>query len=685
MTPIDEGRKRSQGTANRGRVQTPSASNIRLPGLRPSASPVDTYARPEQAPIGSNGWESLAKALSGIQPEINAFLNTRALEQTEPQDADFAEARRQLALQPTADARMKAIRDGKIPALTTVAGRQVAGERLAYDRSVRLMEEYQTSFDKGSGDVDQFIQERIKDDLERYQGDPIFMAAYMKQVDGLSDRLRGQAVDDRAKYEMEKREGDVFGKWSAKADFDLAEKKAPADVATGIFGEFQTNRDMLRIPFDRQQEMALQMANQAATAGKLDLARAILSHERSDGPYKGSLLTDAKLGQQATAILDRIDTEQQKINLKQTAAEAEEQLGEALDGSWERGEVRFVSTVTIPNERGEAQEIKPEKAEEMAVKRALARSQVVAAERGETKEQTETRELAEFTGNAVKHPEWFRVMDAGASAATVPNVSLDSPPDVLIQGYDKYKTLYGKAPVYVEQHLNAKAADFYEMVRVGEELGWDQRLAMSVAMRANAPGASKDEATQRVQFQKLNIRVSDLVADKKVGGFLGFGGTAPINEGTVKTELNRYAQLYVKLGLGEDEAIERAAQRLDKNYFNFNGTLIKRDSRMPPNFEGFADTAINEFVLKHGDKLDGADAGDLSLLPDGTSTGSWIIWNPSTNKTYSGRDFPDGVITYRSMAAAKQAERTRAEAEVSKKDAEQKQKPTGRHLFRRGG
>lgn len=652
MTSIDEGRKQAVRSANKGRVRT-NGPSLKPQAMRPSASPVDTYARPTQAPAGANGWEGLAKALSTLEPSLNQFL----VRQAEPQDKDYGAAQAALAQITDPAARVKAIREGSIPELTTLAGREVAAERAGLDRSIQLAEDYQTGFDKGTGNIEQFILERIQPDLDQFKGDPIALNQYMKQITATSDKLRARAVDDRATYETERREGDVFGKWVAKTDYEMADGKPPADVASGVFGDFQKNRDLLRIPFDRQQEMVLQMADQAATAGKLDLARALLSHERSDGPYKGSLLSDAKLGSRATAVLDRVNTEQTKVNLKKAADDAEAQFGQELDAAWQRGETRFIPTVTLPNAQGNATELTPDKIEQQAVQRALDRSRQVAADRAETPEQTEDRELAEFTGNGVKHPEWFRVMDAGASAATVPNISLDNPPDVLKEGYAKYKTLYGKAPVYLETNLNSKAADFYETVRVGEEMGWDQRTAMSVAMQANAPGTDKDEATQRVQFQKLDAAVSNFVSSKKTGGLFGTGlfGTSPLNEGTARTELNRYARLYAKMGLGEDEAISRASERLGKNYFNFNGTLIKRDSRMPPNFEALTQTALSAFVSANKDKLDGDDEGDLSIRPDGTSTGSWIVWNPWTGQTYS--HLKGGVMTYRTMSSAVQAGR----------------------------
>ncbi len=672
LRPIAEDRRSTEPSRRGGRVQTPSAGNIRKPSLRPAASPVDTYARPEQAPLGSNSAEALAKSLAGIQPSLNEFFRTTIQKDSRPSDKDY-DAARTAMLGMSPDERASALRDGKIPALTTLAGREVAGERVAYDRSLAIMEAYNTSFDKGSGDIDAFIQEQIKGDVEQYGSDPVFMGAYSKQVTSVTDRLRGQAVDDRSTFEMEKRTGDVYEKWSAKASFELAEGKAPEEIVNDTFSDFGKNRDLLRLPFDKQQEMVLQLADQAATRGDLALAKTYLQFERQDGPYKGSLLTDAKLGNKANDLLSRIDTAQEKINLATTAEEAEGQLGTELDDAWQRGEIKFRSAVSMPTKTGATKEVSPDDQEKQAAQRALDRSRQVATERKETPEQTTERELEEFASNGVKQPEWFRVMDAGASAATVPNVSLDQPPDVLVQGYQKYRELYGKAPVYLEQNLNSKAADFYEMVRVGEEMGWDQRLSMSVAMKASAPGAAQDEATQRVSFQNLNQKVSDVVHSKTTGGFLGYFSTAPVNVGTVKTELNRYARLYMKMGLGEEEAVTRAAERFEKNYFNFNGMLIKRDERMPPNFEGYAQTAIRDFAAKYGDDLH-VDEDDLSLLPDGTSTGSWLIYNPSTGTVYPTSMFPEALVTYRSMASAVQAERQKVEEAVAEKSAKRQQR-----------
>ncbi|MBZ5882538.1 hypothetical protein, partial [Escherichia coli] len=206
LRPIDEERRRSGGGQNRGRVRTPSADNMSVGNLSPSASPVDTYARPEQAPIGSNSWEALAKSLSGIQPSINNFLNVKG---TERQDDDISSVRQAFLEKSPEDVR-KAIKEGTVPGLTSLAGRELAGERLAYDRSLAIMGAYQTDFDRQTGDVDAFVRDRIKDDLAEFGNDKVLMGAYSKQMASFTEKLRTQSGDDKSTYQQDVRQGTLF-------------------------------------------------------------------------------------------------------------------------------------------------------------------------------------------------------------------------------------------------------------------------------------------------------------------------------------------------------------------------------------------------------------------------------------------------------------------------------------------
>lgn len=95
------GDRPSAGRRNSARVGTPTADNIRMPGVRPTARPVDTYSRP-QAPEQGNAFRQLAEALGAVNPTIQNFLNEEtARQQKDAEDRamrriggmSFAEAR----------------------------------------------------------------------------------------------------------------------------------------------------------------------------------------------------------------------------------------------------------------------------------------------------------------------------------------------------------------------------------------------------------------------------------------------------------------------------------------------------------------------------------------------------------------------------------------------------------------
>ena len=69
--------------------------NLGVPGLRPTASPVDTYYQPKEVPDGDaidNGWLQGAKMLEALSPSMAKFF--RGLEEEErekmPQEAEAA-------------------------------------------------------------------------------------------------------------------------------------------------------------------------------------------------------------------------------------------------------------------------------------------------------------------------------------------------------------------------------------------------------------------------------------------------------------------------------------------------------------------------------------------------------------------------------------------------------------------
>ncbi|MBB4345210.1 hypothetical protein [Rhizobium leguminosarum] len=667
LRPIDEERRRSGGGHNRGRVRTPSADNIRVQGLSPSASPVDTYARPEQAPIGSNGWESLAKSLASIQPSISNFLNVQAAEH---QDDDVT-AVRQAFLQKSPEDVRKAIREGSVPGLTSLAGRELAGERLAYDRSLQIMSAYQTDFDRETGDVDAFIRDRIKDDLAEFGNDKALMGAYTKQIGTLTEKLRSQSVDDHSTFVQDQRQGNLFEKWSAKSTFNRAEGMPPAEVAAGMFGEFTKNQELLRVPFQKQQEMMLQLADQAATRGDYDLAKSILQHQRTDGPYKGSLMTDAKVGDTASKLFARIDADQTKERLAADAAADEENLYSQGVAAAESGSIQSIGDAQVRDKSGDLKTISADSQKKEVANRLITKAAEEANYREKDPEKrpalARRLEKEKFVGSGLEHPVWFKAMNAAPGQINLNAATGEIPPSAK-DAFDTYLDLYKDSPQYLAKNLNKDSLEFFEAARIAEEVGnaGTPEGALRLAHMVTQDPNQMDEAL-KLKYESIDSAVNSAVSNSAGWVDWTFGKQTAGNQNYVRTEIVRLAKQYALLGKDNDEAIEQARQTFEKNHINVAGSYIKNDKRLPADFEPLVNQYLTEFVERHKGDLN-YDIDDLTIS-QGNGTGAYFIVRKS-DRMPASVDADDWNFSFKQLDELRKRNRDQKIDEVTKKQNE---------------
>lgn len=639
----------------RGRVSTPDASRIKAPGLSPTMSPVDTYARPA-APV-DNHLDSLAEALGSLNPALQRFGMAQAMESSDSR----AKALKVLQTMPR-DQLDKGIANGTIPEFKTMAGMEVYGEERAYYDLTELERRWNEETDKDNGDVDRLIRDVTGESLNTYGKDSAFLSTYTERLQAGLQRFKSGVSEYRSKRVLETRADSVFNAWHGRADFMAAEGKTPDEVAQSIYGDFQKNKVFLRLPFKDQQGMILQLADQMATRGKYDNAKALLMFERSDGAYKGSLMSDRDLGKQATDLYGRIEADQSRQRLKENADKAEAELDTILISKVVDGSISAVTDVQVPNAQGDMKTYTPDQLRKRAANLAVEASRAQATRSGENPDQTYAREVREFAGSGLEHPQWFQTINAGFTTSTINNLTGDNLPPALVDGYGLYKKLHTDAPQYVGKFTNKDAIDFYEAARVAEEdLGQDTKNALLMASIATRD-PNENSTLTNARFEDLDDAVDDAI-DKtesifNIGGVFSYDNQ---NTSTVKAEVSRYAKLYARMGLDVGKSLSLAQDRFAKNFINVNGTFIRDDPRLPADFRPLVEQKLKEFVDKYGDKID-AGLEDLSILPATNGSGGYIIFNRNHYATYA--TLPEANITMQILEDLRKANSERREGET---------------------
>lgn len=317
----------SVGGANRGRVQV--RNPIGDVALQPQARPVDTYSRPQAAPSGPNGLQQLAGALAQISPALTNFLdNSAAKAQKDAEDR----AMRRIGGMSFQEAR-DAVNSGKMTEMDNpwfkAAFMKQYGERLAYERVNELSTEYETNFDKNSGDVDGLIRGRTSDDLDQYGNDPHFTGAYTKVMDSFG----AKAKTAQAQYKTEQVKQDtvsgVYDTFHGEATSLREAGKTPQEIVNTLRGKYEGNRSLLHVGFKEQDKEMVRLAEAFAAKGDMEMVNAILNSDRkgADGTVRGPLSANREF--QADAV--RIQNGAKRQNFEQT----EESTRDARMGFWD--------------------------------------------------------------------------------------------------------------------------------------------------------------------------------------------------------------------------------------------------------------------------------------------------------------------------------------------------------------
>lgn len=601
------------------RTQVSGADAVRPEGLQPVASPVDTYARPEQLDNGASGLEQLAKTLGAINPVLMGFVETVA-----PKPDSGAAA---LRLIQTTDPKVleQRMKSGDTPVeFQNAAGMAKFAEARAYQRLQELETRYNTGFDRDNGNVNDLITEITGEDYAQFGQDKMFTEVYGRTFEQGRQKLLAAQTDYQNTKVISDRLNVVSSGWDGRITYAVANGVPAEQIAASVWADVPENRQFLALPPKEQQSVILQRADQEYQKGNFDVALALIQHERTDGPYKGSLLTDVEFGSRAGTLQSQIMAEQQKIALEQRAQFAHDQLISDAKNIAMQGGLAGITDAELPTKSGDTKTMTAD-----TIRMEVGKSLIADIDREATERTNSPEEAAilstklqkdVFTKNSIEHPQWFSLIKSGYATMTVDAATGPIPPAAK-DGYTKYMELFKDSPNYVEKFGDTKSKDFYDVARILQEDGMvkDEDAALRTAFLVTRNPAQLDE-TDRQRYEDVDAAVDEVAGSYTGSWWNPYGDEAPSNLMDIRREVLSRAKLYARAGLGAEEAMGKAKEAVQRSHINVAGSLVKNHKLMPPSFKDDTQTYLERFATKHNLNL-----SNLTIMDAGNGVGGYFI------------------------------------------------------------
>lgn len=300
------GDRPSAGRRNSGRVEGPTTDGIRMPGLRPTARPVDTYIQP-QAPSRGNELLQLAEALGAVNPTIQNFLAEESARQRKD-----AEDRAMKRIGGMSYQEARAAVDAGMPEMANpwfkAAFMKVMGERTAHNRMNELSAQYATDPNRHEIDFSSYVRNASAEDIAAYD-DPHFNSGYLPLIGNFEATGAAKHVEVQSARTMDEAKANVFGVFLGTAQQLTAEGKAPDEIAADLFARYAGQEEFLRLSRTEQDGLMMDVIDTLANDGEWDLVKALLNHERTDEfGNTGTLATSPQYSVKTAAIIERAQT-----------------------------------------------------------------------------------------------------------------------------------------------------------------------------------------------------------------------------------------------------------------------------------------------------------------------------------------------------------------------------------------
>ncbi|MFG1362110.1 hypothetical protein [Xanthobacter versatilis] len=580
---------------NGGRVQTPELSGPQ--SLRPTVTPVDTYAPPPK-PDQNNDMERLAASLAGFSETISRFAHDPAAKKAQ-EDARLAEVNRFISSS-TNDQLRQARAAGTVPyssdPIAVAATDAALGQRAGQDFESRILTQFgpeggQSLLDANGNpvDVDAFVSGQAKAFLENggLPGTVHAQEKFRGATEGLVIKLRDMQRTQMQEYAGKRDDGLVTtGFGNVLRSGELA-GLPPDQVAARVRTAYGELHQLTKRPWERLDDNligVLKSTLAAENGGTPQSARNVLAV--LDAPRKsvdggqdiGPLSANPRFANDVAAL--RADAK--KVLGKDWETQQKAGLFNAASAALARGDGSFdaVQDVYVTNPfTGENKLISAkEQKDGTVVFQAQATRQHIAKQfngqpAGVVNGQVFVAQAEQFIPNGLENPEWkgflkSSLVDVGSTAALTDPAKQQRAK----QAANLYEALRTRSPAYVENMLDPKERDFYETYHMLRKMGRGDQAALEGAGRVLDPESANGDQV-KFEFQKVDSELGKLSGQGGERGFI-FNRSAPVNMGIAREEVSRRAKLLIRTqGISAAAAIEAVGQDIQENVPAINGHL----------------------------------------------------------------------------------------------------------------
>lgn len=310
LTPADD--PSLQGRASGGRV-VPQDTGPDPQRLQPVAAPVDTYVRPAQ-PAPDNALTLLAASLSGLNPALKQYAAVKAADDHADLPGKVMEARLTSANDAEFNQKLKTDPALQGP-LAQRLGMAQLGMSTAEAADQKIVQDYQAGgFNKDSGNLDDWLHQRMAPDLAAHKGDPAFMNGYGERFLATRAKLQADLAGYRTTQAVNAQDQSIFGASLATINGGIDRSDDPAKIVRSIQDQFKSNQLVLSKPPEDQAKLQLRLLDNLKDKIAEDPRRAaqltaviqgLANADRTgpDGKSMGSLLNDPSVGGQMADTL----------------------------------------------------------------------------------------------------------------------------------------------------------------------------------------------------------------------------------------------------------------------------------------------------------------------------------------------------------------------------------------------